>query len=122
MSSSTRDQRKKKHSQKKSSSNHQQDDEAESSTSFHDDSPSVSVETLEKGFQVNVFSEKNCPAMLVSVLQAFEQLGLDVLDARVSCEDTFQLEALGGSQSEEKEIDAQTVKQTVLQAINNVMD
>jgi hypothetical protein len=34
--------------------------------------------------------------MLVKILEAFEDLGLDVLDARVSCEDTFQLEAVGG--------------------------
>jgi len=34
--------------------------------------------------------------MLVAILDAFEELGLDVLDARVSCEDTFQLEAVGG--------------------------
>lgn len=138
--------RKKKHSKNKaSSSNHQEDDgEAQSSTTVHDDLPSVlykhshcllhssllylccnmirlaisvdngyyelnficfrylhlqvRVETLENGFLVNVFSEKNSPAMLVSVLEAFEQLGLDVLDARVSCEDTFQLEATGGPQ------------------------
>jgi len=43
-----------------------------------------------------VFSERNCPGMLVAILDAFEELGLDVLDARVSCEDTFQLEAVGG--------------------------
>ncbi|XP_028764577.1 uncharacterized protein LOC114722734 isoform X2 [Neltuma alba] len=120
--SSTRE-RKKKHAQNKASSNHTQDlnhqqEEAESSSSFPDDLPTVRVETLDKGFRVNVFSEKNCPAMLVSVLEAFEQLGLDVLDARASCEDTFQFEAV----SEEKEIDAQTVKQTVLQAINSAMD
>ena len=54
------------------------------------------METLERGFLINVFSEKNCPGMLVSILEAFEELGLDVLDARVSCEDTFQLEAVGG--------------------------
>jgi len=34
--------------------------------------------------------------MLGAILDAFEELGLDVLDARVSCEDTFQLEAVGG--------------------------
>lgn len=40
--------------------------------------------------------EKNKPGMLVSILEAFEDLGLDVLDARVSCEDNFHLEAMGG--------------------------
>lgn len=54
------------------------------------------METLEKGgFRVNVHSERNCPGLLVSILEAFEELGLDVLDARVSCEDSFHLEAAG---------------------------
>nr|AKN79295.1 peroxidase 2 [Betula platyphylla] len=59
-------------------------------------SSAVTVETLERGFLINVFSEKNCPGLLVSILEAFEFLGLDVLDARVSCSDVFQLEAVGG--------------------------
>lgn len=54
------------------------------------------MQTLENGFLINVLLEKNSPGMLVSILEAFEELGLDVLDARVSCEDTFQLEAVGG--------------------------
>ena len=54
------------------------------------------METLESGFLINVFSERNCPGLLVSILEAFQELGLDVLDARVSCEDNFQLEAVGG--------------------------
>ncbi|XP_011019032.1 PREDICTED: transcription factor SCREAM2-like isoform X1 [Populus euphratica] len=77
----------------------------------------VTVETLEKGFLINVFSGKNCPGLLVSILEAFEELGLDVLDARVSCEDNFQLEAIGGDQNQGH--DAQVVKQAVLQAIHN---
>lgn len=56
----------------------------------------VTVETLERGFLINVLSDKNSPGLLVSILEAFEELGLDVLDARVSCSDTFQLEAVGG--------------------------
>src|SRR5436305_1127970 len=51
----------------------------------------VRVETLEKGFQINVFSEKKRPGLLVSILEAFEELGLEVLDARVSCSDNFRL-------------------------------
>ncbi|CAA3006723.1 transcription factor bHLH61-like isoform X2 [Olea europaea var. sylvestris] len=75
----------------------------------------VKVESLEKGFLINVFSEKNCPGLLVSILEAFEELGLEVLDARVSCSDNFRLEAV----SEADSIDAQVVKQAVLQAIRN---
>lgn len=56
----------------------------------------VSVETLEKGFLVNVHSGRSCPGLLVSILATFEELGLNVLEARVSCEDSFHLQALGG--------------------------
>ncbi|XP_021669851.1 transcription factor bHLH61 isoform X3 [Hevea brasiliensis] len=80
----------------------------------------VTVETLEKGFLINVLSEKNCPGLLVSILEAFEELGLEVIDARVSCEDNFQLEAVGGEyQGDADSLDSQVVKQAVLQAINN---
>lgn len=84
----------------------------------------VTVETLEKGFLINVYLEKNCSGLLVSVLEAFEDLGLDVLDARVSCSDRFQLEAVGGDHAEGpiEGIDAQVVKEAVLQAIKNVQD
>lgn len=56
----------------------------------------VNVESLEKGFRINVYSEKNCPGLLVSILEAFEELGLNVLDASVSCADNFHLQAVGG--------------------------
>ncbi|KAI4353515.1 hypothetical protein L6164_002459 [Bauhinia variegata] len=94
--------------------------ELENTESSSSQLPMVSVETLERGFLINVFSERNCPGMLVAILEAFEELGLDVLDARVSCEDTFQLEAVGGESEDNESIDAQVVKQTVLQAIRNI--
>lgn len=34
--------------------------------------------------------------MLVSILEVFDDLGLDVQQARVACADTFCLEAFGG--------------------------
>ncbi|KAL0450937.1 UNVERIFIED_CONTAM: hypothetical protein Slati_1650100 [Sesamum latifolium] len=78
----------------------------------------VKVETLEKGFLINVFSERNCPGLLVSILEAFEDLGLEVLDARVSCSDAFRLEAVSDqNEGQSDSIDAQVVKQAVLQAI-----
>ena len=55
----------------------------------------VTVETLEKGFLIKAFSEKSCPGLLVSFLEAFEDLGLNVLEARVSCEGSFRLQAVG---------------------------
>ncbi|GMI99110.1 hypothetical protein like AT2G40435 [Hibiscus trionum] len=80
----------------------------------------VTVETLEKGFLINVFSEKSCPGLLVSLLEAFEELGLNILEATVSCTDSFRLQAVGGENEEQNEsIDAQVVKQAVLEAIKN---
>lgn len=95
--------------------------------SNHDDQinswPAVAVETLEKGFLVNINSEKSCPGLLVSVLAVFEELGLNVIEARVSCTDSFRLEALGGENDENGEsIDAQVVKEAVSQAIKNWRD
>ncbi|KAG4922228.1 hypothetical protein AAZX31_18G191900 [Glycine max] len=93
---------------------------ADSSTSQIDELPMVVVKTLKKGFLINVLLEKNFPGMLVSILETFEELGLDVLDARVSCEDSFQLEAVGRESHKNDSVDAQVVKQAVLQAIKNV--
>ncbi|KAK7861340.1 transcription factor bhlh93 [Quercus suber] len=82
--------------------------------------PQVSVTTLEKGYLINVLSEKSCPGLLVSILEAFEELGLTVLEARVSCTDNFRLQAVGGEDEEQGEsINAQAVKQAVVQAIKN---
>ncbi|GLT74279.1 hypothetical protein SLA2020_460850 [Shorea laevis] len=80
----------------------------------------VTVEPLEKGFLINVSLEKSCPGLLISILEAFEDLGLDVLNARVSCAENFQLEAIGGeNEGEDHGINAQVVKQAVLQAVRN---
>jgi hypothetical protein len=58
----------------------------------------VSVETLGQGFLVNLSSDKSCPGLLVAVLEAFDELGLTVLQATASCADTFRLEAVGGGE------------------------
>lgn len=56
----------------------------------------VRVEAKEKGFLINVLTESSCPGLLVFILEAFEELGLEVLQARVSCSSSFHLEAVGG--------------------------
>jgi hypothetical protein len=58
-------------------------------------SPLVSVEALEKGFLINVFVDKSSPVLLASILEAFDELGLTVLEARASCAGSFRLEAVG---------------------------
>ncbi|CAI0423934.1 unnamed protein product [Linum tenue] len=73
-----------------------------------------------QGYSINVLSDKNSPGLLVAVLEAFDELGLEVLDATVSCSDNFQLQAVGTGQKLENEetMDAQMVKQAVQQAIH----
>ncbi|CAI0423930.1 unnamed protein product [Linum tenue] len=68
------------------------------SSSSSSSSEQVTVETLEQGYSINVLSDKNSPGLLVAVLEAFDELGLEVLDATVSCSDNFQLQAVGTGQ------------------------
>ncbi|KAF5446610.1 hypothetical protein F2P56_032223 [Juglans regia] len=82
--------------------------------------PLLKVEAQEKGFVIEVFAERSCCGLLVFILEAFEELGLDVRQARVSCSDRFHLEAIGARDNQgdqEDQIDAQVVKEAVLQAI-----
>ncbi|XP_010505778.1 PREDICTED: transcription factor SCREAM2-like [Camelina sativa] len=81
--------------------------------------PMVTVETLEKGFMINILSGKNQPGMLVSVLEAFEDIGLNVLEARVSCTDSFSLHAMGVENEEGENMDAEAVKQAVTDAMRS---
>ncbi|KAK9150607.1 hypothetical protein Syun_008916 [Stephania yunnanensis] len=53
----------------------------------------VKVEKIENGFLVRVTSEKGRD-MLVSVLEVFEEMGLNVVQARVSCTHSFCMEAI----------------------------
>lgn len=61
----------------------------------------VTVETLDKGFLIKVFIDRSCPGLLVSILESFEELGLNVQEARVSCTDSFRLQAVGGEVGDE---------------------
>nr|AFK40221.1 unknown [Medicago truncatula] len=93
---------------------------AESSSVHNPNLPMVTVETLEKGFLINVFSAKSSQGMLVSILEAIEEMRLTVLEARVSCTDNFCFQAVGEENEEQGDtIDAQAVKQAVGQAIKN---
>ncbi|KAH9767424.1 hypothetical protein KPL71_011277 [Citrus sinensis] len=90
-------------------------------TSIIVDASNYIEELKQKGFMINLFSKKSCPGLLVSILgSAFEELALNVLEARVSCTDTFSLQAIGGKNEEQGEtIDAHVVKQALLQVIRN---
>ena len=54
----------------------------------------LKVEPQEEGFMIKVMSERSCQGLLVLILEAFEELGLDVLQARVSCDENFCFEAI----------------------------
>ncbi|XP_078435798.1 uncharacterized protein LOC144706670 [Wolffia australiana] len=79
----------------------------------------VTVEAQEKSFLVRVFSKKTGPHLLVSILSAFEDLGIDVIDARVSCAESFRLEAIGREKEGTGEVDSEMVKEAMLQAVRN---
>ncbi|KAG2325651.1 hypothetical protein Bca4012_040149 [Brassica carinata] len=85
--------------------------------------PMVTVETLENGFLINITSRKNDGGMLVCLLEAFEDLGLDVVEARVSCTNSFSMHAVGSSNYDDGEsMDAEAVKQAVEVAVTTWSD
>ncbi|KAI4339145.1 hypothetical protein MLD38_024116 [Melastoma candidum] len=83
--------------------------------------PEVNVETLEKGYLIQVLSDRSCPGLLSSILEAFEELGLNVMEARVSCTKNFQLQAFGGDNEDEGGggIYSQVIESAVVQAVKN---
>ncbi|XP_023518447.1 uncharacterized protein LOC111786051 isoform X2 [Cucurbita pepo subsp. pepo] len=97
-----------------SSMNHEKPTEFDASTSS---SAVVNVESLARGFLISVYLEKNSPGLLIRILEAFEKLGLEVLDANVSCSDCFQLQAVGEENEDTKIVKPQVVKKAVKQAI-----
>ncbi|CAO2839215.1 unnamed protein product [Amaranthus hypochondriacus] len=86
-----------------------------------DSFPKVNVETLENMFTVNVESEQNCPGLLLTIIQVFEELGLDVLNAEAACNHGFELAAHGVWNDGVESLDAETVKEVVIQAIRKWM-
>ncbi|XP_058767995.1 uncharacterized protein LOC131641713 isoform X1 [Vicia villosa] len=88
----------------------------------YDPMPKVKVEAKEEGFVIKVHSERSCKGLLVFILEAFEELGLEVLQARVSCVDYFRLEAVGNKQEigeDTRLLNARLIEQEVSQAIRN---
>lgn len=55
----------------------------------------LKVEPQEEGFMIKVLSQRSCQGLLAFILEAFERLGLEVLQARASCVESFCLEAFG---------------------------
>ncbi|XP_044497409.1 uncharacterized protein LOC123219487 [Mangifera indica] len=89
-----------------------------SSTSQSPSQMQLRVEAQNKSFSIKIFSGSSCRGLLVFILEAFEDLGLVVLHARVSCSDSFLLEAIGTIENEDDElVDAEKIEHTLLKAI-----
>ncbi|KAG4402585.1 hypothetical protein GLYMA_02G233300v4 [Glycine max] len=83
--------------------------------------PMLKVEQQEEGYLIKVLSQRSCQGLLAFILEAFERLGLVVLQARASCVESFCLEAFGIKESNEdtRLVDTQVVEQVVSKAIND---
>ncbi|XP_004504283.1 transcription factor BHLH3 [Cicer arietinum] len=82
------------------------------------DNEEVKVEKIRGGtFMVRVTCEKGGDK-LVAILEAFEEMCVNVEQARVSCENGFSMEAIVVAK-EDKTVDVRDVTQLLLKAIGN---
>lgn len=79
----------------------------------------VANEERTRGLQIHVACQK-WPGLLVAILEAVEVLGLNVLQARVSCKDYFMFDALSGEDKQGRTMDPNLVKATLLQVIDKM--
>ncbi|CAN8290861.1 unnamed protein product [Cochlearia groenlandica] len=78
----------------------------------------VKVENIGERYQVKIKSLKGDDNKLVNILEAFEEMGLSVAQARVSCQDTFAMEAIVVSQSKDKMWSVDYMTQTLVKALD----
>ncbi|KAF7833822.1 uncharacterized protein G2W53_016155 [Senna tora] len=85
-------------------------------------------EYIQEELKRKVVSERSCEGLLILILEAIEEVGLDVVEARVSCVHAFSLQVVAvgvgvGTKKDNEEahddVDAQLVHQIVFQAIQN---
>ncbi|XP_068667343.1 uncharacterized protein [Aristolochia californica] len=74
----------------------------------------VTIESVELGFLVRVSCEKG-RELLVTILGAFEAVGLNVIRASVSCSNSFFMEAI--CEAQDRSLDASSLKQALLQEL-----
>ncbi|XP_057420701.1 uncharacterized protein LOC130714772 [Lotus japonicus] len=76
----------------------------------------VKVEKISDGtFVVRITCEEKGSDKLVAILEAFEEMSMNVEQARVSCENGFSLEAI--AVAEDKTIEVRDVTEALLKAI-----
>ncbi|VVA92944.1 unnamed protein product [Arabis nemorensis] len=76
----------------------------------------VKVEKIGEKFQVKIESQKG-ENKLVNILEAFEEMGLSVAQARASCQDSFSMEAIVVPQSKDKLWSVDDMTQTLAKAL-----
>ncbi|CAH2034286.1 unnamed protein product [Thlaspi arvense] len=76
----------------------------------------VKVEKIGERFQVKINSLKG-DDKLVNILEAFEEMGLSVTQARASCRDIFAMEANVAPQCKEKMWSVDDITQTLVKAL-----
>ncbi|VVA35295.1 PREDICTED: mRNAion [Prunus dulcis] len=76
----------------------------------------VKIEKIEEGFLVRVKCE-NAGDTLVSVLEAFEEMGLTVLQARISSNNYFSMEAIAVAENQNQDrVDVRDITQAITRA------
>ncbi|KAG2320679.1 hypothetical protein Bca4012_056288 [Brassica carinata] len=76
----------------------------------------VKVEKIGEKFQVKIKSLKG-ENKLINILEAFEEMGLSVAQARASCQDTFAIDATVVPQSKDKLRSVDDMTQTLVKAL-----
>lgn len=75
------------------------------------------MEKIEEGFHVRVTCEK-AEDTLISILEAFDEMGLNILQAKVSCNSYFSMEAIAAhvAQNQEYKLDVTDVTRAIIKA------
>ncbi|XP_013596769.1 PREDICTED: uncharacterized protein LOC106304930, partial [Brassica oleracea var. oleracea] len=76
----------------------------------------VKVEKIGEKFQVKIKSLKG-EDKLINILEAFEEMGLSVAQARASCQDTFVMEAIVVPRSKDKLWSVDDMTDTLVKAL-----
>ncbi|XP_009102866.1 uncharacterized protein LOC103828971 isoform X2 [Brassica rapa] len=76
----------------------------------------VKVEKIGEKFQVKIKSLKG-DDKLINILEAFEEMGLSVAQARASCQDAFVMEAIVVPQSKDKLWSVDDMTDTLVKAL-----
>lgn len=74
------------------------------------------MEKIGERFQVKIRGPKR-ENTLVNILEAFEEMGLSVAQARASCQDSFSMEAIVVPQSKENLWSVDDMTQTLVKAL-----